>query len=47
MTYGDLEDEGSAVSQKVEELRDRDFRIFRLPSWESSKEGVVYASKRS
>ena len=47
MWYGDLEDEGSEIAQKVEELRDRDFRLFRLPSWENSKEGIVYASKRS
>lgn len=47
MTYGDLGDENSAVAKKIEELRDRDFRIFRLPAWENSKEGVVYASKRS
>ena len=46
MWYGDLDDETSDVALKVEELRDRNFRLFRLPSWENSKEGVVYASKR-
>ena len=47
MWYGDLEDEDSEVAKKLEELRDRDFCLFRLPSWENSKEGIVYASKRS
>lgn len=47
MWYGDLEDDSSEIAQKVEELRDRDFRLFRLPSWENSLENVVYASKHS
>lgn len=47
MWYGDIEDEGSDVSKKIEELRDQDFRLFRLPEWENSKENIVYATKRS
>lgn len=44
MWYGDLEDESSEIFRKVEDLRDRDFRLFRLPGWENSKEGIVYVS---
>lgn len=47
MHYGDIDDESSLISQKVEELRERDFRIFKLPSWENSHDSIVYASKRS
>lgn len=36
---------GDAAAQAAEELRDRGFRIFELPAWENSKDGIVYASK--
>lgn len=36
---------GPTVDEKMEELRQRDFRIFELPSFEGSKEGVIYATK--
>ncbi len=45
--YGDLDDENSEISKKLQELNDRNFRIFSLPDWENSKEGIVYSSKRS
>lgn len=36
---------GEAVDEKIEELRQRDFRIFTLPAFENSKDGVIYATK--
>ena len=45
MIYGDIDDPQSELSQMIEKLRDRDFRLFRLPSWESSRDNIVYASK--
>lgn len=47
MTYGDSDDKDSAVSLKENELRERGFRLFALPSWENSRTGILYASKRS
>lgn len=45
MTYGDLDDPQSLVSQKIDELRGRGFRIFKLPEWERSRSEIIYASK--
>lgn len=45
MTYGDLDDPQSAVALKVEELRVRGFRIFKLPEWERTRPEIMYASK--
>ncbi|CAK7011309.1 MAG: hypothetical protein PEGG_00436 [Paraeggerthella hongkongensis] len=36
---------GEAVDAEVEALREKGFRIFSLPAWESTREGIVYASK--
>ena len=36
---------GADAKAMVEELRNRDFRIFALPAFENSKDEVVYASK--
>lgn len=35
---------GDEVAEKVEAARQRGARIYELPKWERSKEGVVYAS---
>jgi Fe-S-cluster-containing dehydrogenase component len=45
MTYGDLDDRQSEVAIKLEELRGRGFRIFKLPEWENSRSEIVYADK--
>ena len=37
---------GDAAAEKKEALRDRGFRFFKLPSWEKSKDGVIYAEKK-
>ena len=36
---------GEAASAEREELRQRGFRIFKLPAWENAADNVVYASK--
>ncbi len=36
---------GEAVDKEVANLRDKGFRVCSLPAWESSREGIVYASK--
>lgn len=46
ITFGDIEDEASEVSIKREELRDKGYRIFSLPAWEGTREGIMYASRR-
>lgn len=33
------------VDAKLEELRQRDFRLFTLPAHENSKDGIIYATK--
>ena len=35
---------GAAAAEKIEAARERGARIYQLPSWENSKDGVVYAS---
>ena len=45
LTYGDLDDPESAISKKMEELRQKDFRIYQLHAWEKTREGVWYAEK--
>ena len=35
---------GKDAAEKVEAARERGARIFRLPAWEHSKDGIVYAS---
>lgn len=36
---------GEDVDAEIKNLRDKGFRIFSMPSWEDSREGIVYASK--
>lgn len=36
---------GEEVDGEVERLRSEGFRVFELPAWEKSKDGIVYASK--
>ncbi len=36
---------GEDAKAMAEELKQRDFRIFTLPSFENSKDGIVYGSK--
>ncbi len=45
MTYGDLDDPDSLVSKGIEDLRERGFRIFKLPDWEHSRRDIIYASR--
>ncbi len=35
---------GEDVPAKIDELKERGFRIFDLPAWENSKDGIRYAS---
>lgn len=44
ITFGDLNDEESDVSKKMEELRDKGYRVFSLPEWEGTRQGILYAS---
>ena len=37
---------GDAAAAKKEELRERGFRFFEMPPWESTRDGVVYAEKK-
>lgn len=36
---------GGDCAEKAAKLREQGFRIFELPAWEGSKDGVTYASK--
>jgi len=36
---------GEDAKREVETLRQKGFRIFKLPAWENSAENIVYASK--
>ena len=37
---------GDDAIAKKEELRDRGFRFFELPDWETSKSDIIYAEKK-
>lgn len=37
---------GDDAVAKREELREKGFRFFELPSWERSKDGILYAEKK-
>lgn len=36
---------GEAVDEAIDNLREKGFRLFSLPAWESTREGILYASK--
>lgn len=46
ITFGNIEDENSEVAVKMEELHGKGYRIFSLPAWEGTREGIVYASRK-
>ena len=45
LTYGDPDDPESAFSQKREELREKQFRLYEQHPWEETRKGVLYAEK--
>jgi len=45
LAYGDLNDPESDISKKMEDLRQKDFRIYQLHAWEKTREGIWYAEK--
>ncbi len=45
LTYGDLNNSGSTVSIRIMELKNRGYRIFRLPEWEHTRPEIYYAEK--
>lgn len=36
---------GEKAEEELDHLKEKGFRIFTLPAWEGSKDGIVYASK--
>lgn len=46
MFYGDADSGEGEVFDKIEQLRERGYRIFQLPAWEDSRDGIVYASRK-
>lgn len=45
LTFGDLDNPTSAVSQALEDLRQRNYQIFELPEWEGTRTGIIYANR--
>lgn len=45
LTYGDLDDPNSAVSVRMKELKEKGYKVFKLPAWEKTRPEVVYAEK--
>ena len=43
MAYGDMDNPNSKVSKDVEALRQKGFKIFKLPEWERSRPEIIYA----
>lgn len=46
MAYGDPEDEESDVSKRLAECREKGLTTFELPSWQDSKDGVIYVARK-
>ena len=45
MTFGDMDDPKSPFSKRLNELKEKGYRIFKLPAWERTRAEVVYAEK--
>ena len=45
LTYGDMDDEQSAISLRMKELKDIGFSIFQKPEEENSSKNVYYAKR--
>ena len=45
LTYGDPDDPESELSKRMEQLLDQEYRIYQIPAWEGTREGVLYAEK--
>jgi Fe-S-cluster-containing dehydrogenase component len=45
MTYGDMDDPGSAISMRLKELQDKGYQTFQLPAWENTRPEIYYSKK--
>lgn len=45
LVFGDIDDESSDISKTLAELKSRQFRVYELPAWEDTREGIIYAEK--
>jgi Fe-S-cluster-containing dehydrogenase component len=45
LTCGDLDDQNSAISKRMGELKSQGYHVYEFPSWEPTKPGVFYAEK--
>lgn len=45
LTYGDLDDPDSEISQRMKDLQDKEYRIYQIPAWEDTRAGIWYAEK--
>ena len=43
--FGDTDDANSAISKAIADYKAKGYRLFPLPGWEDSKEGIIYAKK--
>lgn len=45
LTYGDPQDGGSEFSERLETLKSRGFRVYEIPVWEETRQGIIYTEK--
>lgn len=45
LVYGDVDDPDSAYSKRLAELKSKQFRVYKIPEWEETRETVTYAEK--
>ena len=43
LVYGDASDPEGPLAKRAAELRGQGFRIYEIPAWEDTREGVMYA----
>jgi Fe-S-cluster-containing dehydrogenase component len=45
LIYGDLEDPESMISVRMEEMKEKGYRVFQLPKWEQTRSEIYYSKK--
>lgn len=45
LTCGDLDDPESPISKEMERLKGMEYRIYQIPGWEDTRDGVYYAER--
>jgi Fe-S-cluster-containing dehydrogenase component len=45
MTFGNLDDPQSPITVRMNQLKEKGYRIFQIPAWERARPEIYYAEK--